>query len=111
MKIFLLFIFQFCPIYLLHVQSSDILNKTIRHVSDFNGTKKEFLKLLELKVGITFSYTSGLNLNEKIAIAKRKSSLKDFLDILFPGHTVEKEYPESLLNLISGFPILFSHSD
>ena len=110
MKIFLLFIFQFCPIYLLHVQSSDILNKTI-DVSDFNGTKKEFLKLLELKVRITFSYTSGLNLNEKIGLENRKSSLKDFLDILFPRYDREKEYPESLLNLISVLQLLFSHSD
>lgn len=99
MKIFLLVIFLFCPIYILHAQSGDILNKTIE-VSDFNGTKKEFLKLLELKVGITFSYTSGLYLNEKITIAKRKSSLKDFLDILFPGNTVDYQFSDAKILLI-----------
>jgi hypothetical protein len=83
----------------MHAQSGDILNKTIE-APDFNGTKKEFLKLLELKIGITFSYTSGLNLNEKITISKRKSSLKDFLDILFPGHTVDYQVSGAKILLI-----------
>ena len=64
------------------------LDSTI-DVSDFYGTKKEFLKKLEKTVPLTFSYTNDLNVEEKVFVKKQKQSIRKFLDIIFPNNSVK----------------------
>ena len=70
------------------IAQNDVLAKKVR-VEDFKGTKKAFLKHLESKANITFTYTNEILLNENIQIEKSEKSLKEYLDILFPEKDVK----------------------
>lgn len=96
-KILLLFIFELFVSGLTQAQTNSLLDKTV-DLDLFSGTKKEFLKLLEQKSGVMFSYTNEIKLTEVVTIPKQKNTIKEYLDLLFPDHSVEyKEVSEKIL--------------
>lgn len=64
-----------------------ILTKKVK-LEEFQGTKKEFLKHLESKTNISFSYTNEILVDEIVHIEKSEKTLNEYLDQIFPDHDI-----------------------